>query len=271
MKRIIVTIVAALLASTAAYSWNLSPCSANALAKRADFERHVRAAAKGSPDWVPYPFPRNEEEAAVDFRYQALELYANDKNIPKGWGPFIDQLKANQLTFLVQRVEDWTGSRCEAPMSDDFLFLLRVFNAQKQEVGRADIARSGVFRSLEVAPSDMTRAQIDAQLAANGVPDTQAVLEQNKALGAHDGQLIASWGTLTCRELTPCVAFRAGGNVYIQNGGNLYKFAENARHVSWQAQLRSPEQKNEMTRSIGAEKRLMSLGDDDYAVVEVVH
>jgi hypothetical protein len=272
MKRLfVVTAFAALLAVDAA-AWNLVPCSAQSLAKRADYQHRLTGAKAGSLNWIPYPFPRNDAQAVEDFRHQYVDLWSHNKTVDPARQHLLDALSAGTIRFDVYHVENWRSNRCDAAMEGDFFFLLRMRDgATGQEIARADLYDSGVMNSIEVAPANLPRATVDAHVNQHVIADPAAVANANAALGAHEAQLVTAYGSLLCDTLTPCVAFRAAGDVYVQKNDELFRFAATAPRISWLRELRDEHAKQTLMRTLDpTSQRILSLGADDFVVINKV-
>jgi hypothetical protein len=272
MRKLLVFAAFAAMLAVDAAAWNLVPCSAQSIAKRAEYQHRLAGAPSGSLNWIPYPFPHNDAQAIEDFRHQYLDIWGHKQATDTARRHFVDSLSANTLKFDVYRVENWRSNRCDSPMNGDFFFLLRMRDgATGQEIARADLYDSGVFASIAIAPADLPRATIDAHINQHEIADPAVVANRNAALGPHDAQLITAYGSLTCDTLTPCVAFRSAGNIYVQKNDELFRFDAAARRISWLRELRDEHAKQNLMRTLAAQgQRILSLGADDFVALDKV-
>src|ERR1041385_5422185 len=182
MRKLLVFAAFAAMLAVDAAAWNLVPCSAQSIAKRAEYQHRLAGAPSGSLNWIPYPFPHNDAQAIEDFRHQYLDIWGHKQATDTARRHFVDSLSANTLKFDVYRVENWRSNRCDSPMNGDFFFLLRMRDgATGQEIARADLYDSGVFASIAIAPADLPRATIDAHINQHEIADPAVVANRNAA------------------------------------------------------------------------------------------
>lgn len=251
---------AALMVAASAGAWNLAPCSASYLARRAKYANALRHAAPADRDYVPKPFPANDAEVREDFLHQLAD---------RKWR---SRLETQQIVTTVIPIENWSGRRCLGPRDGDRMYLLRFFDARTHtEVARATLQDSGLldvttYREADVDPAWWT-IPIDAPV---DVAKRVAALTGRQLV---DAQYVTTYGTFECDSLLPCVAMRAPATktTYIADPrGHVVALSPNAKRFSRARDLPRVEDIDRVKRTLAPGQKLMSLGGDAYAVVETV-
>ena len=275
MKKKIALLFAIVLVSTAARAgWNLVPCDAQALARRADLRRKITSAKQGQNLWLPKPYPVTTADVFADFRHQYLQMQGAPENVPAAYRKFVAAVRDHQVAYDVFRVENWRANRCRTDRDGDFLWLIRLTDITSgAELARANVHESGLLESTSVIPSDWSAARVQAYLAGALILDPQDVLKKHAAKGLHgtDAQRVTAWGALQCHELEPCVVFKVKGDVYVQRQNELYRIAAGQRHISFEKELKDEAKKRALEAAHDTHReKILSLGGDDWIIAERV-
>lgn len=147
--------------------------------------------------------------------------------------------------------------------------MLRIFEVDTgRELTRAALDDSGLLSNLLHDPLG------EGWSTRNQLPDLQesaVAAEAVLARSVEDVQYVATWGTLRCDELVPCVAARSGEEVLILRGQALYRIDQESEPLSFREDLQG-ERKEAVMRA--AEERgelLVSLGGDRFATAQLIH
>ena len=193
--------------------------------------RMVHEAKPGDTNYAPHPEPKTPDEVIEDFLYvyfQKLfdegpaELDPGERAIYKG-------LQGDDLDLRVERVENWSVSRCDPDHEMPFFHLVRLFDAEGEELARATVLPSGLLGEY---------AQVTSVASRGLVPPSDVAGEVFQMLGrklpAHRAQYATIDGLpLHCGRLTPCTVFEAEGSTWIlDRAALLFEVSPHARHVS---------------------------------------
>ena len=258
MKRILLLLaISTVFAASLAADWNVAPCDAAALGKRAEYRAKVRAAGPGSPLYTRIPFPRTNAEVITNLTEHFIGVYgASD-------GPFraiADGMKGGAYSYEVLRVADWTPGRCAGNGNGgDSYFLIVIRDGSKKEIARASVFDTGRFRALalpdpQVKPLELPAAA-QARLAARGIQ-------------ARDPQLVSTWGTLACHPLRPCVASRNARGIYLVHDQDTWLLPAGGRIRSLRTELPDEAARAAFAATLKADERLVSLGADGMVVAK---
>jgi hypothetical protein len=274
MKKITMLFTLVLVATAAQAGWNVAPCGAQGLAKKASMQKKIASAKKGDNLWLPKPYPKNASDVYADFRHQYLEMQGPADQVPAGERAFVTSVRDHHLSYEVFRVENWRANRCQTERDGDYMWLIRFTDARSgHELGRANLHESGLLESTSVIPSNWTAAQVQSYLAAAAILDPEDVVKKHaaKGLAGSEPQRIASWGALQCHEHEPCVAFKVKGDIYIQRQNELYRIAGNQRRISFQKELKDETRKRALEAKHDTRReKIMSLGGDQWIIAERV-
>src|SRR5438128_1153001 len=100
MKRLVLLPVL-LLAASPSYAWQVLPCNAAALAKRAEF--------RSKPIPARFPLPKDDREVVTDFIEQYSAKFAQKQD---NFGALARAMLGGKYRYEVVRVADWTPGRC---------------------------------------------------------------------------------------------------------------------------------------------------------------
>ncbi len=206
-------------------SWTLGEnCRPEDQPKYEQFEQAVRTASPDSTVYVPKPYPTTDPQVIQDFLYQYKGLHrekADPQKLPKGELPLLNGILDSTLTFTVQRIADWTPGRCGKEQRNDFLYLIRIFDAASgAEISRVTLRESGLW-------SSKTNSSSSSHFAL--LPTPEAAAQQVTAAYRIQGeapQYIVSLGSIYCPWSAPCLAFRQGKDAYVfHRSDGLFKIA----------------------------------------------
>lgn len=253
-----------------AQHWSLEPCpqTGPAAEGRAEYAAAVRSAAPGTPLYIPHPFPKTPAqifEDLVAFHTMVFEDTPADKLRPEEARLFT-ALAENRIRYEVVKVENWTPLRCGRRKERRTWSLLRLFDLESNE----ELARATVDEVGHVG-------RLAHRLVEHDLPPildlgTAQMALREVAPDARDAQYVATWGTLECDELNPCVAMRDGSRVYLLDGrsGRLFSFDDGSRRFSFRKDLSVTHRDATYREVARAGGRLVSLGHDSYVQVEPV-
>jgi len=221
-------LVSSLAAVSAAAGWVPVPCEdraseVTALRQRAGasgsrleawegYERRIRDASPGDPEYVPHPYPKTESEIFEDFRYAFLNrLVQNPKDVAPRHRRTFDALQAGTLHYEIVRVENWEPQRCGVDQPRRSYFLLRLVE-DGTEIARCALHRSGLFSAF--MPRDHGGQPLEDLSNLGAIVQKRFGVD----LKPSRGQFVALSGLPEpCLPLVPCVAFQAAGKVYLVN------------------------------------------------------
>jgi hypothetical protein len=205
--------------------WNPGEgCSPEDQLKYAQFEQAVRTASPGSTVYVPKPYPTTDPQVIQDFLYQYKSLHrekADPKRLPQGELALLNGIRDSTVTFILERVADWTPGHCGKEQKNDFLYLIRVFDAASgAEISRVTLRTSGLWSSKSNASSSAPFAPLP--------PPEVATRQVAAAYGiqGEDPQHFVSLGSIYCPWSAPCLAFRQGKDTYVfHRADGLFRIA----------------------------------------------
>lgn len=260
------------LAAFPAFGWTPSECSSEIGQGRQEHAARVRGAEEGSALYAPRPFPKRTSEVLEDLRYAYLKIMGDNdfSKLPPEAELVYDGLQNGELKFIVDRVEDWSLTRCQRHRPNAFDYLVRIFLTDgRTEVARATVKEDGLLGSWHYRPDEEETRE--KWLGVLRSPD-QAKAEVEAKLGLHvrDAQLVQISGTVSCPLLEPCVALRGeqGGAYVVNRDGEVFRVGDETRFSRRQAT-------HPATRSAVAEdrwegpERLVSIGEE-FAVARRV-
>jgi hypothetical protein len=230
-------IVLACITPVKTVAWIPEDCPTELSHQWEELEREIRAAAPGSPLFVPIPFPSTVEEAAEDFEALYLRMWigTDESAIPPEERPLLAALRTGTLEYELIRVENWDPTRCLPHRRKDYYLVLRILK-NNVEIARASLLQSGHLGAWKVAPESLApglrkkwrQTLPNLETARKGF---MASLEEMP----HEFQFVrVAGGPPRCTELEPCVAFRAGDRSYLYrplDADQLFVFdADSPRH-----------------------------------------
>ncbi len=193
--------------------------------------RMVREAKPGDTNYAPYPEPKSAKDVIEDFRYVYLQkLY--DKGPDKNDSVERDiyqGLLDRSLNLHVERVENWSITRCSPARQKPFFHLVRIFDTAGTELARATILPSGLMGEY---------AQITPMATRGLVPPAELDGAVRRMLGrtmpTKQAQYAAIEGLpLRCGPLFPCTVFKSQGSTWIlDRAALLFEVEPQAQRVS---------------------------------------
>lgn len=197
----------------------------------AQHDRLVQEAEPGTAYYAPHPFPKSPDEVVADFRYAYFEkLFDNAPSTLDSGERFIYQgLRSGIVKETVTRVENWSLSRCSPSRKVPFYHLVRLFDAEGEELARASILPSGL----------MGRYTQVTRVGGQALPDLSelpARVERliGRSMKVDRSRYAAIDGLpLHCGPLVPCAVFEALGSTWIlDRSALLFEIRPDARRQS---------------------------------------
>ncbi len=193
--------------------------------------RTVREAKPGDTNYAPYPDPKTSKEVVEDFRYVYLQKLFDkgpDKNDAQEQAIY-EGLQNGTLDLRVDRVENWSISRCDPAHEMPFFHLVRIFDRVGKELARATILHSGLMGEYaQITPAAIRGLVEPADLSSV----VHGML--GRLLAARRVEFAAVDGLpLHCGRLTPCTVFKAEGSAWIlDRAALLFEIKPEAHRVS---------------------------------------
>ena len=252
--------------AAAAEGWGLADCAPDRAEVWQRSREEMAEAKPGSPIYVPKPFPRSDAEVIEDYLYQYSDIWADTK--PAELAPVerrvFEGIEAGALRFEVARVENWTPLRCNTERERKVSYLVRIFDASGAEIARTALEQSGLFVATATAPETE-----EALAPLHGLDQAPELVSSRFNVTGAVPQYVETFGTLRCPVLAPCVALRAGDDVLILRGEELFEIRAAAEFLSLSRELATQEAKEAHLRTLDeARERLVSLGGDAFAVAQ---
>lgn len=257
-----------LITSSSAFAWNLEPCSAQGqkAQERAAYRKAVETAAPGSELYTPHAFPKAKSEVVENFVYYHRTAFSDTPAaaLPPADRHFFELLDAGQIRFEVLQVVNWNPLRCGSRKERAFYHVVRAFNdATGEEVLRASIEDNGHVARVRHKPDAEALPPIPSLASAATSAQARFGL-QPKGL-----QYVAAWGTLSCDEVQPCVAFQSGAGAYLMDvrrgESPVFRIEAAASRLSLGRDL-TPERRVARIESLRQRgQELVSLGFDSFS------
>jgi hypothetical protein len=245
-----------LSASASASAWTLVDCPPEIVKTWAPQEQAFRAAKPGDPLYLPRPFPKTTEEVLEDYRYDFQRLLKDTPapSLPQGAAAVLEGMRKGTLRYDVLRIVNWSPTRCLKERRLDAYHLIRVFDGR----GGWEITRSVLDESGRLTV--ITSTLEGGRNLRSPAEELRSAASRLKVQG-QDPQYVTTFGTLRCTNITPCLAFRNGGRVYLDSyDGNLFEIDLKGRRLEMGKDIGTPEMNEPVLKSLGAEGRLVSLG-----------
>lgn len=248
-----------------AFAWNLVECPSEVVATWTVPDQLLRDAKPGSPLYLPKPFPKSRDEVLADYVYELQRLLKDTpaSALPNGAAEVLEGLRKKNLHYDVLRIVNWSPTRCGKERRLDAYHLIRVIDARSGlEITRSVLEENGRLGVISSAMEDERGDSLKRQATRLRPPDEEmrSVASRFKIRGEAP-QYVTTFGTLRCPNVTPCLAFRSAGHVYLASyDGNLFEIDQNGRRFEMGKDVGSPELNEPIVRSIGPEGRLVSLG-----------
>jgi hypothetical protein len=276
MKCPILSAIASALLLTcgaAAQPWTPSGCGGRFDKNWKAFAQAMREAKPGSPIYTPKPFPKKDAEVIEDFRYAYSQMWKRTRwtDLPQEERALYKAVQNDTLGFRVERVENWTPTNCLAEHQKDFFFLLYVTDtASGGEVGRFVVNQSGLASGWAVPPAEKDpRAAAFKAARAPRLPEAVARIKAQFGIQGTRAQYVATYGTLECPIVAPCVALQSGKATYLLKGIDLFELGPVSPRHSLD-EMNDPARRAQVKQSLTAREALVSLGAERWAVVTKV-
>jgi hypothetical protein len=254
-----------LLAAVPVSAWNLVECPPEVVETWAMPDQALRAAKPGSPLYLPKPFPKGREEVLADYVYEFQRLLKDMRatSLPKGAAGVLEGLRQGTLRYDVLRIVNWSPTRCVKERRLDAYHLIRVIDGRSGlEITRSVLDESGRLGVISSTMEDERGDSLQRQARRLRPPDEEmrSVASRFKIQGEAP-QYVTTFGTLRCPNVTPCLAFRGAGRVYLASyDGNLFEIDQKSRRLEMGKDIGSSEKNEPILKLIGPDGRLVSLG-----------
>jgi hypothetical protein len=263
------------LATVPLYGWNLVECPPEVVATWALPDQFLRDAKPGSPLYLPKPFPKSREEVLADYVYELQRLLKDTpaESLPTGAAEVLEGLRRKTLRYDVLRIANWSPTRCGKERRLDAYHLVRVLDGRSgREITRSVLEENGRLGVVSSTMDDERGDSLQRQVTRLRPPEEElrGIAARFKIRGEAP-QYVTTFGTLRCANVTPCLAFRGGGHVYLASyGGELFEIEPNGRRLEMGKDVGSPEKNAPILQSIGPEGRLVSLGGKVFTTARKV-
>lgn len=253
----IAPLVLVALQSVRLFASNPETCAADDFAGRGRFEAHMRTQHPGEPVYTPKPFPKNNAAIIEDFTQQ-VQVFLNGTKPPLiegGRRALAQAIDQGTLHIGIVRESNWRNFRCTHYRSGETIYLLRLYDTTAgMEVARVSMEESGLINGV-MYPTDRSNPFWSRPLPT--LPEGETLL--SAAVGpVVEVQYAASYGTIDCDELMPCIVGKLAGRegyAFLSRSG-IYEFDAASRRVDrrFNARYQSlPALKaNERVTSVGA-------------------
>jgi hypothetical protein len=238
-------------------------------------DQFLRDAKPGSPLYLPKPFPKSREEVLADYVYEFQRLLKDTpaESLPKGAAGVLEGLRTKTLRYDVLRIVNWSPTRCGRERRLDAYHLIRVLDGRSgREITRSVLEENGRLGVISSTMDDERGDSLQRQATRLRPPEEEmrSVAARFKIRGEAP-QYVTTFGTLRCPNVSPCLAFRSGGHVYLASyGGELFEVEPNGRRLEMGKDIGSPEKNAPILQAIGPEGRLVSLGGKVFATARKV-
>jgi hypothetical protein len=211
---------------------NPEVCGADDLAGRGQFEAHMRTQQPGDPVYTPKPFPKNNAEIVEDF-LQQVQVFLNGTKPPLiegGRRALAQAISQRTLHVGIVRESNWRNFRCTQYRTGETIYLLRLYDTMTAtEVARVAMEESGLINGV-MYPTDRANPFWSKPLPT--LPEGETLLRA--AVGpVVDVQYAASYGSVDCDELMPCVVGKLAGRegYALLSRSGIYEFDAASRRV----------------------------------------
>jgi hypothetical protein len=261
--RVLSAVAFTLLATTNASAWVPAECPGKPPESWSVFEREMRTAIPSSMIYVPRPFPMKAADVIEDLRFQYFRIWKSTRrsDVPQEELPLLEGLEKGTLRFRVEKVVNWTPSRCLPDRPSQYYYLVRIFAQSGDEISRYVLSKTGLWVVLEHAPEDPDLKNRWKQ----GMPTLSAALAEVRLRyglqGASAQYVRTSAGTVRCDPVQPCIAFQAGGSMYLFDQapqGGLYEFTAASPGKSFE-EMKAQRKAGPWKAVAGVDARVMGL------------
>lgn len=225
------------LAAAGASAWVPAECPGSPPKEWAVFEAKMRKAIPSSTIYVPRPFPVKEADILEDLKQQYFRVWksTNRADLPKEELPLLEGLEKGTLRYRIEKVVNWAPTRCLPDRPMQFYYLVRIYQEDGEEITRYALHKSGLWSALQHAPQDAELREKWKQ-ALPTLPATLAEVKSRYGIQGAAAQYVTTVaGTVRCATTQPCIAFQAGGRMYLLDRapwGGLYEFTSSTPGLS---------------------------------------
>ena len=251
-------------------AWTLEPCDPTSEHGKgqAAYRRALETAAPGTSLYTPHIFPKTQEEVVENFLYYHRTALSRAIELPEADRIFFDLIEKKRVRFQMIRVVNWTPLSCGPRKTRAFYHILRAFDRSTgQELLRASVEDNGHVARVRHKP------------AQGDLPLVPSLLEVGTSAQARSGlrprnlQYVATWGTLRCDEVQPCVAFQDGSENYLVQasaGARVYRLDLASGKLSMRDELAPTSRSSRIDTLRRAGRELVSLGYDRFTTAVAI-
>lgn len=271
-KRIAVAYGLMWLVASAAMAWTPSECAKELHPGWAEHAQRIQTAEPGSPIYAPKPYPKTEAEIIEDFRYGFLLLLGDNdlSDQPAAVKTVFDGLESGDLKFEIDRIENWSLTRCQPTREKAFYHLVRVYLPDGEtEIARGAVNEDGLLGAWQYRPEDEALALRWSE-ALRSPKEIQSEVARATAIRGSQAQWVQTSGTVRCSLFEPCVALRGKGRTYVVDRlGGIHEVRDEGPRVCRQ-QATEPAARSALMETLhDTDGSLISIGAD-FAVTERV-
>jgi len=253
------------LAAVPLSGWNLVECPPEVVGTWAVPDQALRAAKPDSALYLPKPFPKGRDEVLADYVYEFQRLLKDTPaaSLPNGAAKVLEGLRKGTLRYDVLRIVNWSPTRCLKERRLDAYHLIRVIDGRSgMEITRSVLDESGRLGVISSTMEDERGDSLQRQAKRLRPPDEEMRSTASRfKIRGEAPQYVTTFGTLRCPNITPCLAFRGGGRVYLVSyEGELFEIDQKGRRLEMGKDIGSSEMNEPILKSIGPDGRLVSLG-----------
>jgi hypothetical protein len=260
-----------LAGGAAATPWSLTSCDPAGEPRWHAFEQEVRTARPGSTLYVPKPYPKTDVQVVADYlaQYRSLHFETKASNqLPANEGRLIDGIRNQTLTYQVMRMENWTQMRCGNQHKQDHYNVIRVFDAASGvEISRAVAEESGLLVTWMNLPTTAPGPAVEPLARDLPTPDA-AMAQVNTEFGLQgaDPEWVATWGTLPCSFIFPCLAFHQNGLSYLFSHHEVFEVSVNGPELISGRDVGTSVTNEKLLPTLTSDERLVSLGGPAWTI-----
>lgn len=191
--------------------WAPSECQESIRAAQQRGAIGIRSAARGEPDWVPFPFSTKPAEIVENFLVRHRLAYADltGAQMPTEEALLFRLADEKRLDWDVVAVADWTPMRCAPSQPRESFWLIRLFeHPRRNEIARVTVAESGLVKMIRFNGPESRQLGSLLPLSADRLDDFGA--DRSSAQYVH---VVTS---LLCAAIDPCVAWQSDEGVLVQ-------------------------------------------------------
>jgi hypothetical protein len=253
------------LATVPVSAWTLVECPPEVVQTWKLPDQDLRDAKPGSSLYLPRLFPKGKEEVLADYTYEFQRLLKDmwAASLPKGAAAVLEGIRQGTLRYDVLRIVNWSPTRCVKARRLDVYHLIRVIDGRSGlEITRSVLDESGHLGVISSTMEDERGDSLQRQATRLRPPEEEMRSAASRfKIRGEAPQYVTTFGSLRCPNVTPCLAFRGGGHVYLVSyQGELFEIDPQGRRWEMGRDVGTPEMNEPVLKSLGPEGRLVSLG-----------